>query len=66
MLDAVASHHIVTQALVNIASSHLKFGFPDLTIILHNDLIFIWYRVLLVYGINSDFKQTDQSFSISK
>ena len=61
MLDAMVSCHIVTQDLVNVADSHMKFGFLDLTMIPSSDLIFTRYWALLVYSINGDFKHTNKS-----
>ena len=64
MLDAVVSHHVMIQGLVNVADPHLKCGFLDLAIILSNNLIFVGYWTLSVYGISSDFKHTNQQISI--
>lgn len=57
MLDAIVSSHVMTLDLVNVVDSHMKFGFPDLTMIPSNT----GYWALLVYSINGDFKQTDKS-----
>lgn len=60
----MVSHHVMIQGLVNVAGPHLKCGFLDLKIILTNYLIFVGYWALLVYDINSDFKQTNHSLYI--
>ena len=65
MLDATVSCHIMTLDLVNVVDSHMKFGFPDLTMIPSNDLSLqgtghCWCIVLTV--ISSI--QTNQSFYI--